>query len=253
MQEGTEPARHVALLADGADDPIRVAELPQVQRGHDQLVPVGEVPVEAALGGAQLLGQRLDRDGGEPAREPAPRGRPRSSPRRSTIRAFPWPCPYATVRSILHTEAYGKVRNDRTDPPPRPHHQQRRRPSAPCLVDRAGPARQRRGVPRPSTPLLACTLLHVDWSDAFAVAVPFGARGRPPEAWADAIFRGPPPSVRALFAVRDVLVRLVWHRARHPPRVRLRGVEPRRGLCWASTSAIWPSGRPCSSGRTAWS
>ena len=63
-------------------------------------------------------------------------------------------------------------------------------------------------VPRPSTPLLACTLLRVDWSDAFAVAVPLGVRDRPPEVWADAIFRGPPPSVRALFAVRDVLVRL---------------------------------------------
>ena len=72
--------------------------------------------------------------------------------------------------------------------------------------------RVRRGgavaVPRPSTPLLACTLLRVDWSDAFAVAVPFGARGRPPEVWADAIFRGPPRSVRVLFAVRAVLVRL---------------------------------------------
>ena len=72
--------------------------------------------------------------------------------------------------------------------------------------------RVRRGnvvaVPRPSTPLLACTLLRVDWSDAFVVDVPFGARGRPAEVWADAIFRDPPPSVRALFAVRDVLVRL---------------------------------------------
>ena len=38
--------------------------------------------------------------------------------------------------------------------------------------------------------------------------VPFGARGRPPEDWADAIFRGPPLSVRALFAMREVLVRL---------------------------------------------
>jgi hypothetical protein len=55
--------------------------------------------------------------------------------------------------------------------------------------------------------LLLCTLLRVDWSDAFAVAVPFGTRGRPPEIWADAIFRGPPLSVRALFTLRDVLVR----------------------------------------------
>ena len=58
------------------------------------------------------------------------------------------------------------------------------------------------------TPLIACTLLRVDWSDAFAVAVPFAARGRPPEVWAEAIFRRPPRSVRVLFAVREVLVRL---------------------------------------------
>jgi hypothetical protein len=72
--------------------------------------------------------------------------------------------------------------------------------------------RVRRGsvvvVPRPTTPLLACTLLRVDWSDAYGIAVPFGARGRPPEDWAEAIFRGPPPLVRALFVVRNLLVRL---------------------------------------------
>ena len=73
-------------------------------------------------------------------------------------------------------------------------------------------ARRRPGnvaaVPLPRTPLLACALVRVDWSDAYAVALPRGARGHPPEAWADAIFRAPPPLVRALFVAREVLVRL---------------------------------------------
>jgi Protein of unknown function (DUF2867) len=62
-------------------------------------------------------------------------------------------------------------------------------------------------VARPSTPLLACTLLRIDWSDAYGIAVPFGARGRPPEDWAEAIFQRPPPLVHALFVVRELLVR----------------------------------------------
>jgi hypothetical protein len=63
-------------------------------------------------------------------------------------------------------------------------------------------------VPLPRTPLLACALVRVDWSDAYAVALPRGVRSHPPEDWAHAIFRAPPPLVRALFATREVLVRL---------------------------------------------
>ena len=64
-------------------------------------------------------------------------------------------------------------------------------------------------VPMPKTPLLACALPRIDWSDAYAVALPRRAPDRPPEEWADAIFRAPPPAVRVLFAAREVLVRLV--------------------------------------------
>jgi hypothetical protein len=64
-------------------------------------------------------------------------------------------------------------------------------------------------VPVPRTPLLACALPRVDWSDAYAVALPRHAPARPPEEWADAIFRAPPLAVRILFGAREVLVRLV--------------------------------------------
>ena len=64
-------------------------------------------------------------------------------------------------------------------------------------------------VSMPRTPLLACALPRVDWSDAYAVALPRRAPVRPPEVWADAIFRAPPPAVRILFGLREVLVRLV--------------------------------------------
>ncbi|MBF4762457.1 DUF2867 domain-containing protein [Nocardioides islandensis] len=63
-------------------------------------------------------------------------------------------------------------------------------------------------VPLPSTPLLACALLRVDWSDAYAAALPRGVRDHPPEAWAEAVFHGPPFFVRALFVAREALVRL---------------------------------------------
>ena len=88
----------------------------------------------------------------------------------------------------------------------------------------------------------------VDWSDAFAVARPVRrprptARGR-----ADAIFRGTAILfVRALFTVRER--RWCGSAASSPaPAARStswRGAPTRS--CWASTSAIWPSGRPCSS------
>ena len=64
-------------------------------------------------------------------------------------------------------------------------------------------------VALPSTPLLARALPNVDWSDAYAVAVPPGAQGHHPQEWADAIFRSPPPWIRILFAMREVLVRAV--------------------------------------------
>jgi Protein of unknown function (DUF2867) len=64
-------------------------------------------------------------------------------------------------------------------------------------------------VPLPRTPFLARALLHVDWSDAYAVATPVGARGHHPQEWADAIFRSPPLAVRILFSWREALVRAV--------------------------------------------
>ena len=208
MQEGTEPGRDVARLADGADHPFGVAELPQLERRHDQLVPVGEVPVEAALGGTQLLGQRLDRDGREASASQRHEGG--FAPVRGGQR-------FALSLGHVHTLPYGQSsirrRMERFDMTTLIHHPVHTINSgAGRRLPGSSTVRVRRGsvvaVPRPSTPLLACTLLRVDWSDAFAVTVPFGARGRPPEVWADAIFRDRPPSVRALFAARDVLVRL---------------------------------------------
>jgi len=62
----------------------------------------------------------------------------------------------------------------------------------------------------PRTPLLARALTHVDWSDAYAVAIPPDARRRDPQEWADAVFRAPPsPMVRILFGARELLVSLV--------------------------------------------
>ncbi len=63
-------------------------------------------------------------------------------------------------------------------------------------------------VPVPSTPLLAGALPHVDWSDAYAVQVPGGARGDP-QHWADAVFHSPPWWIRVLFGLREVVVRIV--------------------------------------------
>ncbi len=61
----------------------------------------------------------------------------------------------------------------------------------------------------PSSSLLRHALPDVDWSDAFAVAIPPGGR-RDPQEWADAVFRAPPsPVVRTLFGAREVLVRAV--------------------------------------------
>ena len=70
-------------------------------------VPVGEVPVEAALGGRPAPWRAARRRRPPAPREPGRRGRPGSSRRRSAVRASHRPCPYATVRISLHTEAYG--------------------------------------------------------------------------------------------------------------------------------------------------
>jgi len=52
------------------------------------------------------------------------------------------------------------------------------------------------------------TLAHLDWSDAYAVACPVGAR-IDPQVWADAIFGNAPSWVRGLIAVRQAPVALV--------------------------------------------
>jgi Protein of unknown function (DUF2867) len=69
--------------------------------------------------------------------------------------------------------------------------------------------RRAHDVPLPSTPLILGALPHVDWSDAYAVSVPFGSAERSPQAWADAVFRSPPKGTRLLFGVRELLVRVV--------------------------------------------
>ena len=62
----------------------------------------------------------------------------------------------------------------------------------------------------PATRLLAHPLRFVDWSDAYAVGIRAGVRRRDPQEWADALFRSAPPlAVRALFGVRELLVRAI--------------------------------------------
>ena len=79
----------------------------------------------------------------------------------------------------------------------------RSRPSGAGHPGRAYP------TPVPATALLDGALPRVDWSDAYAVPVPIDGPRHDPQEWADAIFSAPPPWVRALFGVRQVLVRLV--------------------------------------------
>jgi hypothetical protein len=74
------------------------------------------------------------------------------------------------------------------------------------LVGQAKPGRVY-GIPLPTTPLLTGALPYVDWSDAYAVFTPSGAPRRDPQEWADAIFHGPPLWIRALFGLREVVVR----------------------------------------------
>ena len=62
----------------------------------------------------------------------------------------------------------------------------------------------------PATRLLAHPMRYVDWSDSYAVGVPLDQERRDPQEWADALFRSSPPLVvRALFGVRELLVRAV--------------------------------------------
>lgn len=74
---------------------------------------------------------------------------------------------------------------------------------------RQGHALHPHAVPLPSTPLLAQSLPRVDWADAYAVPVPWEGPRRDPEEWVDAVFHEPPPWVRLLFGVRELLVRMV--------------------------------------------
>jgi hypothetical protein len=60
----------------------------------------------------------------------------------------------------------------------------------------------------PESRLLARALPVVDGADAFAVTFPGPPPGDPQE-WADAIFGAPPLWVRALFGVREALVRVI--------------------------------------------
>ncbi len=60
----------------------------------------------------------------------------------------------------------------------------------------------------PESRLLARALPIVDSADAFAVTFP-GPPPGDPQQWADAIFRAPPVWVRALFGIRQGLVRVV--------------------------------------------
>ena len=84
-------------------------------------------------------------------------------------------------------------------------------PDLTISIPLVGPAKPGRvyAIPLPTTPLLTGALPHVDWSDAYAVLTPSGAPRRDPQEWADAIFHGPPLWIRALFGVREVVVRLV--------------------------------------------
>ena len=128
-----------------------------------------------------------------------------------------------------------------------------RRDAEPHQLHLVGPAKPGRvyAIPLPTTPLLTGALPYVDWSDAYAVFTPSGAPRHDPQEWADAIFHGPPLWIRALFGLREVVVRLM-------------GIE--RG--GATSSPPWTGGPtrsssaptrdtsasapPCSSSPTAW-
>jgi hypothetical protein len=87
-------------------------------------------------------------------------------------------------------------------PPARPeHHSRFVRPVRPGRVY---------ATQLPATRLLAHPMRFVDWSDSYAVGIPLDEPRRDPQEWADALFRSSPPlAVRALFGVRELLVRAV--------------------------------------------
>jgi len=64
-------------------------------------------------------------------------------------------------------------------------------------------------VPLPRTALLAHALPRIDWSDTYAVLVPTGARLADAQEWADAVFHAPPPWLRVLFGLRELVVRVL--------------------------------------------
>jgi len=86
-----------------------------------------------------------------------------------------------------------------------------RRDAEPHQVHLVGPAKPDRvyAIPLPTTPLLTGALPYLDWSDAYAVCTPSGAPRHHPQEWADAIFHGPPLWIRALFGLREVVIRLM--------------------------------------------
>ena len=61
----------------------------------------------------------------------------------------------------------------------------------------------------PASRLLSHALPFVDWSDAYAIGIPSDSRRRDPQEWADAVFRSAPLTVRVLFGVRELAVRLI--------------------------------------------
>src|SRR4051794_33083631 len=91
-----------------------------------------------------------------------------------------------------------------------------RRPSYRSRLVRPGRVGRGAATAVPESRLLARALPVVDHVDAYAVTFPYRPPGDPQE-WAEAIFRKAPLWVKALFGVREVLVRLVGieHGDRH--------------------------------------
>jgi hypothetical protein len=76
------------------------------------------------------------------------------------------------------------------------------------MIDTAARRHARRPVTVPLTPAIRTIYAEPDLADAYRIP---RAPGTPdaPQAWADAIFRDPPPWVGALLGLRNELVRLV--------------------------------------------
>ena len=67
LEEPFEPPGRVRNLIELLDHIGRTQPLPHVKSGPDELVAVGEVPVEAAFSRAKLFGERFDRHGRDSA------------------------------------------------------------------------------------------------------------------------------------------------------------------------------------------